>query len=636
MNLVARRATFALLLVFCIISSITLAQDDDTVTIIGSRVVTDVIQAGLDSGGLEAQVELSPTGTTSGFAAFCSGEAEITAATRPISVDEEANCQLNNVNFDEYLIGYDVVAVVGHPELAAIECLSSFDLSEILSPSAQGQDVNWDMMAVDGVSGSITPYLLPDNTTAYNLIDGITDGVGLRTDATVLDTDTEIIASVSTTPGALGIVRYSALEASGVDLHTFAISNAELGECYTPDQETIGTRQYPVAQRLFVYANRDSASVDLDTALPFITSADLAESITNAGLTAPSEDVYALNATVLAGEVEEEGRQFSLDVTAFEIPASVFGTIELGGMALTTDYIQNITTFFNQAYPGVTINTDIEGSVSAFRKLCNGEVGLITSEKPLPEDVVQNCAANNIATQTIDLGQQAVVVLANAQDAYLECLTMDQMLTIWQASSADTVVNWSDVSADFPEEEMLLISPAANASYIDRVLTPADGAVLPIRLDVAEENRDPLYRGTAVANAQGTLTFMLWSEYQALIDSEQAGFQLVSIDGGNGCVSPTVESITDGSYPYSIDNLLIVTEAALTTTEVQSVLWFIFSDENYSLYESAGFVGIEFGELPELRGDLQDLYEQATINQQNLPVIEITPEAAPEGVTETE
>lgn len=48
-------------------------------------------------------------------------------------------------------------------------------------------------------------------------------------------------------------------------------------------------------------------------------------------------------------------------------------------------------------------------------------------------EVLANCEPNNITTQTFDLGSQAVVLVANGASDYLQCLTTDQLITLWQA-----------------------------------------------------------------------------------------------------------------------------------------------------------------------------------------------------------
>jgi hypothetical protein len=120
-----------------------------------------------------------------------------------------------------------------------------------------------------------------------------------------------------------------------------------------------------------------------------------------------------------------------------------------------------------------------------------------------------------------------------------------------------------------------------------------------------------LYRAAAVANVEGALTYMSWNEYQQVLENNQERIQLVGVDAGSGCVTPSIETINDGSYVLTNDLNIVVSQTGLQNNLVQSLLWFIFSDANYSLIEGAGIVGVSFGELPAVRDALQTAFNEA-------------------------
>lgn len=640
------------------------SQDDDTITVIGSRIVTDAFTSITSTIDIDNEVEIAPTGTTTGFEQFCQGEADITGATRPISVDEETLCTQNEIEFTEYLLGYDGVALIAHPELEPVTCLRVNDLNNIFAPSAENTITEWSQISVapEEISDPISIFLPPDDSPVYFFFDSLVEGLSLRRDVTTEADPTALIDSVRTIPGAIGVVSLSVLT-DDIDVHVIELNNPDLGDCFTPNLETIEQRQYPAANRLLIYVNQaQTEKPGLGDILALLASESTAAAVTEAGLVAPSTESYALNQAILAGE-EDTGRQFSLEVVEFEIPPDVFGEVNIGGAANLFRYINDATTQFNAQYPGVTINVDIEGEPSGLRRFCNGEVNILTNYREIPalEDfpqevldalsaaeveaevapeataeitpeatvepgeattpaidplalAAQNCEANNITPYTLDLGKRAVVLVANAEADYLTCLTTEQLFTTWQSSSSEMVVNWSDVDINFPDEELFLFAPSTGQGYTDLLLTPADGVPVPIRLDVAEENRDPLYRAAATANVPGALTFMSWQEYQDVLENEQENIQLISIDAGDGCVTPSEETILDGSYPITEDNKLIVNRGALARSEIQSLIWYLFSDANYFLIENAGLIGLEFGNLPLIRGELQEIFSDvATI-----------------------
>jgi phosphate transport system substrate-binding protein len=165
-------------------------------------------------------------------------------------------------------------------------------------------------------------------------------------------------------------------------------------------------------------------------------------------------------------------------------------------------------------------------------------------------------------------------------------------------------VNWSEVSADFPETAMTLFAPPRGDAGADILLTRPDGIVLPIRSEIQFDD-DPLYRAAATANVEGAITYMDWFAYQDVLANEQANIQLVAVDDGDGCVTPSLETFTDGTYPLARPLSLAINQASLAEPGAQSLLWYMFTDENYPLFEENNIVGVRFGQLAEIRETLR-------------------------------
>lgn len=243
----------------------------------------------------------------------------------------------------------------------------------------------------------------------------------------------------------------------------------------------------------------------------------------------------------------------------------------------------------------------------------------------------QNCQANNISTLPIDLGKQVVVLVANAASSHLTCLTNEQLATIWRTESGSTITNWNQVDSTFPDQALTLFTPDAGDSQTGILLIAATGSDVPVRSDT-EVNSDPLYRAAAIANVEGALTYMSWQDYQAVLQNNQERIQLVGIKNSDACIQPSVETIANSTYPLTQGVQLLVNKASLTKVQVQSLLWFMINDENFSLIEQSGFVGLNFGMLPGLRQMLQSAFVEAAVAASQ--AAEATPEATAEATSE--
>ena len=656
------RLTLVMALCLCIFAFSSVAQEDasdDGLTVAGSAlVVENIVNQALDFSGISLDATLNITGTTNGLAAFCAGDATIAGATRPLTVEEEAICNANGVTFAEYLLGYDTMAVIAHPDLTFVECLTTNNLNNIFTPSAQADVTTWaDASLADATDTPVSVFLPATNSSTYALLDNLVDGFGLRADATVATED--IVAQVSNTPGAIGVTTLNtASAAEGVTL--VELNTTELNTCAQPTTETIDSGEYGAANRLLLYVNMDaSGDENLQSLLSYLVSEDGNAIAVNSGFTAPSADSVALNQSILAGEAEI-GRNFSRDVVAFEIPGDVIGSLTIGGTADAVTYINSVTGAFSRSYPSVTVNVNTLGESRDGAAFCNGTgtVDILTTstmldainvtvsetvevdpldaeataepdaeatETPDSEDpteaqpttvaLTENCANNEVDPIMFEIGTRAAVLIGNATADFWGdevCLTTDEVISIWGATATDTITTWDAVFDDADAVDLFTFAPPLGTSrYADLLLAQDSGPVLPMRSDVTEQNPDALYRAAAVANAPGTIAFMGWDEYLEIPEEQLAAIQLIAINNGESCVTPSTETITDGSYPYVETTRVVFDNNQLGNTALQSLIWFMFSDENFELIENAGYTGVTAGDLPAIREQLQALYDAA-------------------------
>ena len=87
-------------------------------------------------------------GTGDGFVLFCSGETEISNASRAIRDSEAAQCAANGVNYVELQVGIDGLGVMTNAANDLVECVSFADLYALTGPEATGSGSWADVNAV--------------------------------------------------------------------------------------------------------------------------------------------------------------------------------------------------------------------------------------------------------------------------------------------------------------------------------------------------------------------------------------------------------------------------------------------------------------------------------------------------------
>ena len=580
------------------------AQESTSVGIVGSGIVNTIIQAMAEQGGQESP-EIRTVGTATGIDRFCSGDIDLATAIRPMSPAERAICGSNDVVYSELLIAHRIVAFVAHAD-APLECLTETQAVAILKPSASGVATDWSFLGDEEVDLPLTLILPSDGFLEFSIADGLVPGDGLRRDAGEYQDAGDVLATVAETEGALALVGWHESLADLESVALLAYDSGDAGDCAFPATESVEQERYDAAISMFVYVNRERMALNqrVFDLLQFVTDADNQGRLQLLDATPPSAARYELNANVLGDEAA------LLDVSDFQIPGVLTGSVRIVGAASAFDVLDRAATTLTQNSEGLAINLDFAGQSSGIAALCAREADIALLDSELSDSDLAACADGDIDTMTTRLGSQATVLIGHAADEHTRCLTTDQVNTVWRADSAEIVTSWSEVDASLPDMGMTLFGLAFLDHSTDILLQTAAEVIPPIRRDT-EKDYNALYRAAAVGNVPGALTYVNWSDYQRVIDNQQANIQVVAVDGGAGCVTPTPRTIADGSYALARQANLLILQESLSDINTQSYLWTLFGADNWLNVEREGFVGLTALDLPAVRQELQRWFTEA-------------------------
>ena len=281
-----------------------------TVEPISSIVLEDFVAA---NPGVNGSVD--GPGTGDGFALFCTGETDISDASRAIKDEEAAICQENGVSYVELQVAIDGLSIITSPDNADVSCLSFGDLYALLGPESQGFDAWSD---ADGLAGELgasygqihAPY--PDAVLTVTapgeesgtfdsfvelVIAGIASERGqdetTRPDYQTSADDNVIIENIAGAAGSLGWVGFAFADESSDSVTSLQVDGGD--GCVGPTPETIASGEYPIARPLFIYVNVEQAAARPELA------AFVDYYLSDAGIAAVSEaDYVALDADALA------------------------------------------------------------------------------------------------------------------------------------------------------------------------------------------------------------------------------------------------------------------------------------------------------------------------------------------------
>jgi phosphate transport system substrate-binding protein len=262
--------------------------------------------------------------------------------------------------------------------------------------------------------------------------------------------------------------------------------------------------------------------------------------------------------------------------------ASLSGEIVSDGSSTVGPLTQAVAEEFNAQAPNVQTSVDISGTGGGFERFCLGETDIQNASRPIDEEEIAICAENGVDWYEFEVAYDGLTVVTNTANTFVECLTTDQLKSIWQEGGAQT---WADVNPDWPAETISLYGPGTDSGTFDYFVEAILGED-PIRQDFTpSEDDNVLVQGVAGdADSIGYFGAAYYEENQDILKA-------VAIDNGDGnCVLATTETVQDGSYaPLSRPLFVYVRADSLQRPEVAQFTRFYLS-EAATLAADVGYV----------------------------------------------
>ncbi len=225
------------------------------VTIDGSSTVFPISEAMAEEFQIAnrgVRVTVGISGTGGGFKKFCSGEIDISDASRPIKQSEVELCRENGIDPMEIPVAWDGLTVVRNPANDWATCMTVDELKRVWQPGSS--ITRWSQVRSGWPEEEIKLYG-PD--TDSGTFDYFTKAIvgeedASRDDYTASADDNVLVVGVAGDRGSLGYFGYAYYEESSDVLAAVAVDNGE--GCVLPDRETIETGTYaPLSRPMFIY-----------------------------------------------------------------------------------------------------------------------------------------------------------------------------------------------------------------------------------------------------------------------------------------------------------------------------------------------------------------------------------------------
>jgi phosphate transport system substrate-binding protein len=260
------------------------------------------------------------------------------------------------------------------------------------------------------------------------------------------------------------------------------------------------------------------------------------------------------------------------------------GRIQADGSSTVAPLVTLAAERFRKQEPGVRISVGVSGTGGGFERFCAGETDVSDASRAIEDEEKAACRKKRVVYRELQVANDGLSVVVNADNDWVDCLTVEQLEKIWQPGSK--VDSWKDVNPSFPDEHIELYGPGTDSGTFDYFTGAIVGEEGASRSDYsATEDDNVIVNG--VSGGDGALGYIGLS----YVEQNKGKLKAIAVDGGDGCVEPSAETVQDGSYkPLSRPLFVYVAADALEERlEVSSFLTFLLENQD-SLARSALFV----------------------------------------------
>ena len=269
----------------------------------------------------------------------------------------------------------------------------------------------------------------------------------------------------------------------------------------------------------------------------------------------PSTPASTDSGTTDSGTTETEAPTPQEITTPEEIQEEgISGSVNISGSSTVEPVSIRVAELFEDVSPDVSVTVDGPGTGDGFKLFCAGDTDISDASRQIKGSEKEACFEAGI-TNIVELkvGVDGIAVMTNANNGAVECLSFEQLFDLIGPNGEGTST-WAEASAGLPDAPLNIFGPGEESgtfdSFVEIViedLAEEAGTEATTRTDYSPSGDD----NVILQGIQSSDTSLGWVGFA--FTTNAAGVKLLEVDGGDGCVSPTPDTIASNEYPISRD-----------------------------------------------------------------------------------
>jgi phosphate transport system substrate-binding protein len=296
---------------------------------------------------------------------------------------------------------------------------------------------------------------------------------------------------------------------------------------------------------------------------------------------------------------------------------SLTGSINISGSSTVLPISQLVTEEFSASNPDVQTRVDGPGTGDGFVLFCDGKTDISDASRPIADDEKKACEKGGVNYVELKIGLDGITVMTNPANSAVTCLNDGDLYALFGPQSegidtwsgADSLAKKVGGTGNFPDLPLAITAPGEESGTYDAFIELAGIEDTALSQGVSEDDAATLrpdYQSSpndnviiqAMENDQSGLGFVGF----AYADQQGESIKKLQIDGGDGCVEPSHDTIADGSYPLSRSLYIYVnTDKVASSPALKAFVDFYLSDEGIQAVTDSDYVAIPQDQLDATR-----------------------------------
>jgi phosphate transport system substrate-binding protein len=278
------------------------------------------------------------------------------------------------------------------------------------------------------------------------------------------------------------------------------------------------------------------------------------------------------------------------------------GSVAVDGSSTVYPLSTAAAELLNEENPDIQVTVGEAGTGGGFEVFCQDQTDISDASRAIEDDEASTCADAGVEYTELQVATDALTVVVN-NDLDIDCLTVDQLKSIWEPGAEGKITKWNQVDPSFPDEKISLFGPGTDSGTFDYFTDVINGEEGASRTDY-ESSEDDNVIVQGVTGTPGAMGYFGYSYYEQNADNLKA----VAVDSGGGCVDPSAESAQDGSYSPLARPLFIYINNKSYADKPQVADYVDFYIDNLpDITEAAQFIALNDEQTSETKSALDGL-----------------------------